>query len=485
MKKFNQFEKKRRLPLPLIIIVALLALGTLAVTLEPGDLELSLKGESEQILEYGEQFSDPGAEAVFVGSFFTRRALTIPIETEGEVDTLPGEYTIRYKASFRGRSAAAVRHIIIRDTTPPEITLQTRSDNLTLPGETYIEEGYIAYDMLDGDLTSQVIRTDNGDGTIRYEVTDSHGNTAVMTRKIEYFDDVPPELVIYGRSVMYMIKGSVYTDPGYASKDNLDGDITDKVVLEGKVDTDKLGEYILNYISTDEAGNQSRASRTVIVREKAQDIPVDPENPGEKVIYLTFDDGPGPYTEELLDLLQKYGIKVTFFVTNQRPDYRHMIAREAADGHSVGIHTATHAKDIYSSEEAFLNDLNTMRDIILEQTGKAPNLLRFAFGSSNTITNFNPGIMTRLSTLVGEWGYHYFDWNVSSGDGNYSIATEDAYNFVINGIQKYNISYVLMHDLNKNSMAAVEDIIIWGLNNGYTFLPLDISSPICHHKIAN
>ncbi len=485
MSKFNQFRSKRRIPLPLIILVVLLAVFTLAVNLEPGELVLSLKGEETMVLEYGEVYSEPGAEAFFMGSIFTRRALDIPISIQGETDVLPGEYAINYSARFRGRSASVTRKVIIRDTTPPRIILQTKEGQLTLPGEEYQEEGYAAYDKLDGDLTGRVLREDLGNGTVRYSVTDSHGNTATAIRNIEYFDDVPPELTLLGRDVIYVIKGRPYEDPGYIAKDNLDGDISTQVVINGKVDTERLGEYFLSYVSTDAHGNESSASRRVIVREKASDIPINPGEDGSKVIYLTFDDGPGPYTEELLALLDKYGVKATFFVTNQRPEYNYILSLEAAAGHSVGIHTATHSKEIYSSEEAFFNDLNTMAAIIKEQTGSDPNLLRFAFGSSNTISSYNPGIMTRLAKLVEEKGYYYFDWNVSSGDGNYSIETEQAYSFVINGIRDRSVSYVLMHDLNKNSMAAVEDIIIWALDNGYTFLPIDCTSPVCHHRIAN
>ena len=203
------------------------------------------------------------------------------------------------------------------------------------------------------------------------------------------------------------------------------------------------------------------------------------------VIYLTFDDGPGPITENLLALLDQYGVKVTFFVTNQYPDYHYVIAKEAAAGHSVGIHSATHAKEIYASEEAYFQDLQIMQDIIVQQTGKETNILRFPFGSSNQTSAFNPGIMTRLTALVQEKGFAYFDWNVSSGDGNPANSTQDVYNYVINGVSQHEISVVLMHDLNPNSMAAVEDIIKWGQANGYTFLPLTRSSPVCHHQVMN
>ena len=56
---------------------------------------------------------------------------------------------------------------------------------------------------------------------------------------------------------------------------------------------------------------------------------------------------------------------------------------------------------------------------------------------------------------------------------------------VISGIQSHDISVVLQHDIKLFSVNAVEDIIVWGLANGYTFLPLTESSPAIHHGVNN
>ena len=84
-----------------------------------------------------------------------------------------------------------------------------------------------------------------------------------------------------------------------------------------------------------------------------------------------------------------------------------------------------------------------------------------------------------------EQGFRYFDWNVDSNDAGGAKYTSEVYNNVINGVSKKQISVVLQHDSKEFSVNAVEKIILWGLSNGYTFLPLDESSPICHHTIRN
>jgi len=205
-----------------------------------------------------------------------------------------------------------------------------------------------------------------------------------------------------------------------------------------------------------------------------------------KVIYLTFDDGPGAYTEQLLDVLKKYGVKATFFVTDGYPEYESLIAREAKDGHSVGVHSYTHKyNSIYASAEAYIDDFNKMNDVIRAQTGSRTKLFRFPGGSSNTVSNFNPGIMSTLTKLMKDKGYFYYDWNVLSGDAGETTDTNQIYRNVINGCSQNKVSVVLMHDIKSYSVAAVEDIIKWGLENGYSFMALNEYSYGSHHGVNN
>ena len=210
-------------------------------------------------------------------------------------------------------------------------------------------------------------------------------------------------------------------------------------------------------------------------------------NPGDKVVYLTFDDGPGPYTEKLLDILDRYNVKATFFVTNGKPDYQNLIAQEAQRGHTVAIHSASHdyAK-IYQSVDAYFADFDEMNSIITAQTGKAADLVRFPGGSSNTISKkYCYGIMSQLVCAVEERGFRYCDWNVSSGDAGGTTSTSQVVANVIEGIKSNNVSVVLQHDIKNFSVDAVEQIIQWGLSEGYTFLPMTSTTPMSHHGVNN
>jgi peptidoglycan/xylan/chitin deacetylase (PgdA/CDA1 family) len=320
------------------------------------------------------------------------------------------------------------------------------------------------------------------DGVVTYTVTDSSGNKATATREINYDDPIPPELNLLGDSTVTITAGTAYTDPGWDASDNVDGDLNDAVEVTDTVDVYLAGTYTVTYSVTDSYGNTTTAERTVNVQAVPQP---DVVMPNGKIIYLTFDDGPGPYTEDLLAVLAKYNVKVTFFTVNTK--YISLVKEEIEAGHSVGIHSATHdyAK-IYTSEDAYFADLKEQQDIIYNLTGVKTTLIRFPGGSSNAVSkHYCTGIMTRLTQAVTDQGFQYFDWNVTSGDAGETTSTDKVFENVVNGVKNRNVSIVLQHDIKKFSVDAVEKIITWGLANGYTFLPLDSTSPTAHHSVNN
>ena len=188
----------------------------------------------------------------------------------------------------------------------------------------------------------------------------------------------------------------------------------------------------------------------------------------------------------MLDILDKYNVKATFFVTGQKLGYKDMIGETYRRGHTIALHTYSHEYSIYRSEETYFADLKKIEDICVAQTGVKPNIVRFPGGTSNTISrNYCKKIMTTLSKSLGYRGYFYCDWNVSSGDAGGAKTKDEVANNVINGIKRNNVSIVLQHDIVSFSVDAVEKIIVWGLANGYTFLPMNESTPMYHHKPNN
>jgi peptidoglycan/xylan/chitin deacetylase (PgdA/CDA1 family) len=284
--------------------------------------------------------------------------------------------------------------------------------------------------------------------------------------------------------------GDSYEDKGAIANDNVDGDITDKIVIDNKVDTSKEGTYEVIYTITDSSGLVTTTKRSIEVKKKPEPARTSTSSSslgcGEAgVIYLTFDDGPNStYTPVILDVLKKYNVKATFFVTSSGPDS--LIKREYDEGHAVGLHSSSHAYEkIYVSSEAFWRDMNIVRDRVKNITGSQPTLLRFPGGVSNTVSKkYNKGIMGQLAKEVEQNGYSYFDWNISSGDAGGTTDPNVEYNNVISGLSKKRGNVILMHDIKKHTSIAIDKIVKYGLDNGYTFKVLD-SSVVCHQRINN
>lgn len=505
---FKQRRKGLWWKILLIVLGGFIALSAIAgiVVWKVNDfyVQVVLNDQPEISIEVGQSYSDAGATGYFAGTHILKQPVLLPVNVEGSVDTaVVGDYPIQYSVAYEidllllkfSYYDAKMRIVHVQDTQAPEITLVTVEGKTTIPGQPYEEEGYQATDNYDGDITAQVQRREEN-GVVFYTATDSSGNAVTVERPIKYYDPIAPELVLMGSEDISIVVGGSYSEPGYTATDNYDGDITSKVTVSGSVDTSKTGTYTLEYSVTDSYNNTTTVKRIVRIYslQPAPDL-VMPDLPmgdgaatvvpNGKVVYLTFDDGPSAHTARLLDVLDAYGVKATFFVVNS--GYLHLLPRMAASGHTIAMHCYSHKYDsVYASDEAYFNDLYKMQSVIQSYTGVAPTLLRFPGGSSNTVSRkYCRGIISRVSQKLDEMGYKYFDWNVDSRDADNAKTKEAVINNVIGGIKRKDCSIVLQHDIRGYSVDAVETIIQWGLANGYTFMALDSSSPGCHQKIAN
>lgn len=207
-----------------------------------------------------------------------------------------------------------------------------------------------------------------------------------------------------------------------------------------------------------------------------------------KTIYLTFDDGPSARTPEVLQILADNGVKATFFVKNGGK-YNHYMQDIVAQGHTIALHTYTHDyKSIYSSDEAYLNDLQQISDLVYNETGVRTNIMRFPGGSSNTKSKkYCPGIMSRMTQKVTEMGYQYYDWNLSSGDASGGTVPAST---IINNCRKVprnNTVIVLMHDAGdkRTTVEALPEVIAYYKAAGCKFAAIDKNTPQIHQKVAN
>ncbi len=361
----------------------------------------------------------------------------------------------------------------------PNIILKGETLISLCPNETYQEQGYQALDFNQQDITKQVKIKKYHDKWI-YRVQNKKGNQATAIRKFVREDTDAPIITLEGNAEETIYIDTLYIEPGYHALDHCDVDLTSEVKQTGEVNTSVVGIYPIQYQVTDHAGNQTEAIRTVTVIPKPEIT--------DKTIYLTFDDGPSyTITPGILQILKEENIQATFFVINHSDDLNYLIKQAYEDGHTIGIHSYSHNyRYIYTSEDNFYNDLLQMSNKIENITGQKTKIIRFPGGSSNTVSTFNPGIMTRLTSFVHEKGYFYFDWNISSGDAGEVKSAEEVYQNVVQNLGNH-ANLVLMHDFENNyyTLNALRRIIAYGKANGYTFLKLTEGSPTMHHKIYN
>ena len=208
---------------------------------------------------------------------------------------------------------------------------------------------------------------------------------------------------------------------------------------------------------------------------------------GGKTIYLTFDDGPSPNTPRIISILNSYGIKATFFVKNT--SYNGYMKDIVDSGNAIALHSYTHDyKRIYSSYEAFYQDLQDISDLVYLQTGVRSNIMRFPGGGSNTVSKkYSPGIMTRLTQGVADRGYIYYDWNCSSGDAMKNTVPKDTIVTNCKRVPAAKNVIVLLHDTDAKgtTVEALPEIIEYYLSCGYTFSTITADTPPVHHKVNN
>lgn len=164
-------------------------------------------------------------------------------------------------------------------------------------------------------------------------------------------------------------------------------------------------------------------------------------------VYLTFDDGPSDNTNQILDILEQYQVKATFFVVGKPKSYEPVYKRIVEDGHSIGMHSYSHKYgEIYESLDSFCEDVEKLQELIFERTGVVSKLYRFPGGSSNTVSQVE---IADLVAYLEEQDIKYFDWNVSSLDATGAdLSVDDIVENVTGNIQNYKNAIVLMHDAN-------------------------------------
>ncbi|OCT16073.1 hypothetical protein A8709_10700 [Paenibacillus pectinilyticus] len=193
------------------------------------------------------------------------------------------------------------------------------------------------------------------------------------------------------------------------------------------------------------------------------------ETPEQPTVYLTFDDGPSKLTNQVLDILDKEGIKATFFVLGEQAKaHPAELKRIVKDGHAVGNHTYNHVyKELYGDFQTFWDQIQRSENIISDIAGIRPQLVRAPGG---TATNFD----AYYYYLMDQAGYIMEDWNVDSGDSSRAnVPVNEIWQTVKASPLEHEIN-ILFHDGtgHASSVEVLPQVISYYKKLGYAFATL-------------
>ena len=205
----------------------------------------------------------------------------------------------------------------------------------------------------------------------------------------------------------------------------------------------------------------------------------------EKIVYLTFDDGPSVITAEILDVLKERQVPATFFVIGATTERGQSLYRRIVEeGHSLGIHSYSHRyHQIYQSAENYLKDFDQLADHLESITGVRPNIFRFPGGSNNR--HAEKAVLDEIKAAMEQRGAAWFDWNAVAKDaGSKATPAETMFETITKTAGDQNQILILMHDDTIRTTAAqcVEMLIDHYQALGYRFEKLTADVPPIHLK---
>jgi peptidoglycan/xylan/chitin deacetylase (PgdA/CDA1 family) len=237
-----------------------------------------------------------------------------------------------------------------------------------------------------------------------------------------------------------------------------------KYILSKGSPKETLGQY-QNKLEAPGESNQQQAKESGSTNQQQTEVPT-----GTKTVYLTFDDGPNNLeTPMILDILDSYGVKGTFFVVGTNIEqYPGVFKEEIRRGHGIGNHTYDHKyTEVYASYAAFLESIKQNEELIFQIGGIRPKIVR------------DPGGEVRnnkvLKDLLAQNGYSLVDWNVDSYDSRKpGLDGAQIVESVRRQTAKPNIQshmIVLMHDGkgHMNTVRALPTVIEMLKNQGFKF----------------
>lgn len=229
---------------------------------------------------------------------------------------------------------------------------------------------------------------------------------------------------------------------------------------------------LINFIDKkDTSYNNSEMYRTIktsTITEIMNQVPNNlSKGPGityGKVAYITIDDGPSKFTNQILDILDENNVKATFFMINRNMNkYKDEVKRIDNEGHGAGFHSVSHdVKELYKTPQSAFEEFSICRETYKEITGKTSNIIRLPYGSKPYTPEESYKILVENELLVWDWNLDTEDWRATTDNilSNVLLYGKDVDNLV-----------VLMHE-KEQTVDALDGIIKILKERGYSILPI-------------
>jgi len=261
-----------------------------------------------------------------------------------------------------------------------------------------------------------------------------------------------------------LLRGTVAASDSTEYSHNSDVKIMSYVVHASRV---SLYGVVTSYSAIKAEVEEAARAEESITGVMVEDIKTHGEN---KIAFLTFDDGPSEHvTMQVLDILDTYNVKATFFVLGSMCEKNGNVLKEIhARKHSIGIHSYSHIfSQLYKNEESFINEVKMTETVLKKNLGEdfSTRLFRFPGGSFEPYKN-------QYMEALNEAGYVSIDWNALTGD---TEAKSPTHEMLLNRLKstvigKNNV-VVLMHDSDSRQCSAevLPDVIEYLKSEGYEF----------------
>ena len=363
--------------------------------------------------------------------FFTL-FLTIALVLTMFIPATQAEYVTMYASD--GRTATVYKGLVeawknvgwYESAEDAEIITMYSMDGRTLEIPQYYRKAHNAVGWYDTkeEVQTKMYATDGRTITVFKDEVDAY-------RKVGWYDSIDDVTV-----KMYDSIGTEYT----IFKDHVQKELENGLTLESKLQLmfSADGKFISVQEKDIEAYNKvgwyTAGSETV-----------DKTKP---MVALTFDDGPGKYTDRVLSILEKYNVRATFFVQGQYVSKYEDVLNRAIDlGSEIGNHTWSHV----NLTSGVGNQISRTNEAVYNATGVYPKVYRPPYGS------YNKSVLNSISMPAIMWSVDTLDWKTRNASKTLQSVQKDTRDGAI----------ILMHDIHEPTADAVEPVVKWLLMNGY------------------